>query len=506
MMDSENNILNYLLEQRWCNFKQDILQNNVSNASFNGVDFDNGKKRLVIGKVEFNDKEPRYFLMPLAQADKNTEDLIVKIDNKFYTDAVKKDDFWSSLNAFLKESGNSITIPEGWSLEYHGISDDIIKENENAKSKPLNVEQSNSTIVVGDKKIAFKLERMLAFSDCENTEIEMNKKLMNEGCSVMPSTYGYLLLRDKQGNISSAGIMQEFVPNKGDLWNYSIKYLKNRLQYAYLTNDTIKPSNNPEFMDLMQILSSKTEEMSRCLSNDDANPNFTPESVDEKFVRTYDKQLSVLLYQTKRNIVENLDKLPHDSKKKASYMLDNWEDLTQNFIQRQLKQINASKDKGFTCRVHGDFHLGQVMVTKDNDLRFIDFAGEPGLSAEQRKQKHIYVRDYAGMYRSIYGYMGAVAVEEFANMSKNPEDVKKRKVFAQRAIKPLITAASKKFLGNLPTSDPWLKLEIFRKNLYEVNYEVCNRQSMAYVPINGLADLLKENNANTYINKKINNR
>ena len=121
-----------------------------------------------------------------------------------------------------------------------------------------------------------------------------------------------------------------------------------------------------------------------------------------------------------KDIVENLDKLPQDSKKKASYMLSNWESLTQSFIQKQLTQINSSDDKGYTCRVHGDFHLGQVMVTKDNDLRFIDFAGEPGLSAEQRKQKHIYVRDYAGMYRSIYGYMGAVAVEEFANMSKNP--------------------------------------------------------------------------------------
>ena len=55
-MGANDNVLNYLLEQRWCNFKQDILSNNVTDTSFEGVNFDNGKKRLVIGKVEFNDK------------------------------------------------------------------------------------------------------------------------------------------------------------------------------------------------------------------------------------------------------------------------------------------------------------------------------------------------------------------------------------------------------------------------------------------------------------------
>ena len=322
----------------------------------------------------------------------------------------------------------------------------------------------------------------------------------------MPATYGYLLLRDKDGNLSSAGIMQEFVPNKGDLWNYSIRYLKNRLQYAYFNEDILKAEDNTEFMELIKTLSDKTEEMSKCLSKDDGNPNFTPDPVDDKFIRNYEKQLTVLLYQTKRNISENLDKLPQDSKKKASGMLNNWDNLTQNFVKKQLEQIKHSDDKGFTCRVHGDFHLGQVIVTKDNDLRFIDFAGEPGLSAEQRKQKHIHVRDYAGMYRSISGYMGAVAVEEFANMSKNPDDVKKRKAFAQKAIKPLISEVSKTFLGKMSPNNPWLKLEIFRKNLYEVNYEVCNRQSMAYVPIDGLADLLKDKTSNTITNRKSNYR
>lgn len=152
--------------------------------------------------------------------------------------------------------------------------------------------------------------------------------------------------------------------------------------------------------------------------------------------------------------------------------------------------ISSDNGAGYVCRVHGDFHLGQVMVTDDNDLCFVDFAGEPGIPIEQRKQKHINVRDIAGMYRSVSGYLGAVSVEEFAANAGSPELIQERKEYASKAISPLIDAASRAFLGQKTLKNPWLSLEVFRKNLYEVNYEVCNRPQMAYVPINGLSKLL----------------
>ena len=146
------------------------------------------------------------------------------------------------------------------------------------------------------------------------------------------------------------------------------------------------------------------------------------------------------------------------------------------------------------------------MVTPDNDVRFIDFAGEPALPMKERKQKHLSVRDVAGMYRSIQGYLGAVAVEEYAKRAPSESVRQERKTWGQKAIKPLIDSASRAFLGDHKLSDPWLSLEILRKNLYEVKYEVSQRPEMAYVPIGGLYDLFGGNsggqthaNDNTYI-------
>ena len=490
-MNTLDDNLNYLYSQRWCNFKQEIQNKSVKNIHFDRVDFDNGQKSLVIGKVEFENQKNRYFMMPLSKTDSNISGKTIKIDGNLYCDAVEQSDFWVSLMQFIEESGKTINIPGGWTLEYRSLGqEEIVQSVKAAESRPLGVEQSNSTIVVGNNDIAFKLERMLDFMSDITPELEMNEKLMRENSSVMPPTYSYLLLHNDKGEQSSSGIIQKFVPNKGDLWNYSIAYLKNRLQQSYLTQTVLTPENSTEFMELMQILSKKTDEMSECLSRNDDNPNFTPEKVSSSFVYSYAKQLSVLLYQTQRNILENIDNLPKDSKNKAQNLIDNWQKLTGNFVQKQIREIKENSDPAYICRVHGDFHLGQVMVKQNNDLCFIDFGGEPGLPVEQRKQKHIYIRDVAGMYRSINGYLGAVAVEEFANSATSSELINERKKYAQKAIAPLIKAAATTFLGKNSLKNPWLSLEILRKNLYEVNYEVCNRPQMAYVPINGLSDLL----------------
>ncbi|MBQ9731853.1 MAG: hypothetical protein IJV97_02045 [Alphaproteobacteria bacterium] len=493
MNSTQDNFSNYLYNQRWCNFKSEISNNQVENISFDYVSFDNDQKLLAIGKAELKDYPPRYFMMPLVKTDNSKLETTININSETYTDAVQQEDFWRSFMLHLEENNNTIDIPGGWKLEYvQGKKAGIIKDNIRKNSTPLNVEQSNSTIIVGDNQLAFKLERILSFTKEINPELEMNEKLMAEESSVMPKTYGYLTITNKDGLKSSSGIIQEFVINQGDMWNFSLSYLNEKLRFGYLRQTELTPQNCPIFMQLATTLGTKTEEMSTCLSKSDGNPAFEPIPVDEKFIHNYQKQLTVLLHQSHRNIVENIDNLPTESKLKAQKLLYNWDELTQNFINKQINKINSSDDKGHICRVHGDFHLGQVMVTPDNDLKFIDFAGEPGLPIDQRREKHIYLRDYAGMYRSINGYLGAVAAENFAAQAQTFEEAKSRKQYAQKALKPLINEAAQQFLGKYSLDNPWLSLEILRKNLYEVNYEVCNRPQMAYVPINGLSSLLSK--------------
>lgn len=487
----KSNILDYLYGCRWCSFKEDIRKGAVRDVVLDKLPFDDGQKMFVLGEVWGKDDKPRYFSMPLARKGAiPQEGKFLVLNGEVYTDALQEPDFWQSWNKLIADNGGLVRFNNGWTLEAVAFSDEnVVAENAYERSKPLGVEQSNTTLNVGGK-IAFKLERMIEFADDINSEFEMNQKLMREKCGVMPKTYGGYIWRLPDGKQASAGIVQEFVPNRGDLWNYALAYLNERLQEGYLRQRPLIAEENQPFMRIIHNLSLKTAEMGECLSRADSNPNFMPEAVDEKFIRGYGKQMDVLLYQQQRTIALKLDSLPEPTRSQAAELLENWDELTGDFVGQRMAQIRNAEDKGTINRVHGDFHLGQVMVTKDEDLRFIDFAGEPDLLMAERKQKYISVRDVAGMYRSIKGYLGAVAVEDFAASAPSADVARERKAWAEKAIKPLIDSASRAFLGDKKLNDPWLSLEILRKNLYEVNYEVNNRPEMAYVPISGLSELL----------------
>lgn len=493
-------ITSYLENCRWCNFKEDIRGGRVMGISFEKLPYDNNQKLFVIGQARLQDGTVRYFSMPLACQNKIPENKNVKtliIDGKIYTDALLEKDFWQSFMGLVNEHDGVVCFPNGWKLIRHNIGNGAWQMDENCAepSKALGVEQSNTTLNVGKGKLAFKLERMLDFSNEVNSELEMNEKLMREECQVMPKSYGCFVWQMPDGRTASSGIVQEFVQNKGDMWNYLQSNLWERLHTNYFRQTVISPEDYPEFLALFRNLAQKTEEMSECLGRSDDNPHFTPEKVDEKFIRHYQKQFQVLCYQAKRNIENNLDRLPLDTRVQAEKILNTWDESTSTFINTRLEAIRTSQDKGTLNRVHGDFHLGQVMVTPENDLRFIDFAGEPGLSMAERQQKHLSVRDVAGMYRSIKGYLGAVAVEEFAKISDDPECAQKRKNWASKSIKPLIDEAAKIFLGDKSLkTDHWLALEVLRKNFYEIDYELNNRPEMAYIPISGLTELLGTGN------------
>lgn len=511
-MNLDKNTADYLSRQRWCNFKEEIRLGKVRSIDYSTLPFDDGNKLLTIGTIKISagkEEETRHFMMPLAVVDfddlmyKNKHD-ILRIDGKSYVDALQRPDYWQKMSEFLRQNNGGITFPNGWTLEYKDISGkDVLTAHGGSSSHPLGVEQSNTTLSVGDDEIAFKLERMLFFSDKTNPEFEMNEKLMKEKSTVMPQTYGYLILRNpRDKTMASSGIVQEFVRNQGDLWNYGLNYLRQRLNEGYLRQRPLTAEENPHFVSLMRNLGQKTAEMSECLSRPDDNSAFTPEPADERFVHIYRKHLEFLLIKTRNAIQDNLENLPEPTKVKAAKLLENWKPLTKDFTDRQIDGINRSAEKGQIVRVHGDFHLGQVMVTKDNDLRFIDFAGEPAAPFEERRQKHISVRDLAGMYRSIKGYLGSVAVEEFVKEAPDETTAESRRRYAEKAVKPLIDESARLVLNGRSLKEPWLALEVLRKNLYEVNYEVSNRPQMAYVAINGLADMLQPENPKTPVNTK----
>ena len=244
----------YLQECRWCNFKEEIKNGSVYDIQLEKLSYDNGRKLFIIGQASLLEGKTVQFSMPMARKyamPQNQNNLI--IDGAIYTDALQEPDFWQTLNQFIDENDGVIQFPNGWKLKRIGIaSPEVIEANKSEASRPLGVEQSNTTLNIGEGNLAFKLERILDFSKELNPEFEMNEKLMREDCSVMPKTYGGLLWETPDGQQSSCGIIQEFVKNKGDMWNHSLGYLHGKLKLHYLRQTDLTAKNCPEFIELIK--------------------------------------------------------------------------------------------------------------------------------------------------------------------------------------------------------------------------------------------------------------
>jgi maltose alpha-D-glucosyltransferase/alpha-amylase len=146
-------------------------------------------------------------------------------------------------------------------------------------------------------------------------------------------------------------------------------------------------------------------------------------------------------------------------------------------------------------RIHGDFHLGQVLVAGD-DVFLIDFEGEPARPIDERRAKSSPVRDVAGMLRS-FDYARAVAAS--GRTALTPKEGERRAPMLER----FHSAVSSAFLagygqGQAAAPRQWadetafpalLDLFLVQKAAYEVCYEAANRAAWIVVPLRGLADI-----------------
>ena len=162
----------------------------------------------------------------------------------------------------------------------------------------------------------------------------------------------------------------------------------------------------------------------------------------------------------------------------------------------QLRRLEPRGDapQGLKIRIHGDYHLGQVLVTR-NDFVIIDFEGEPGHSLEQRAAKQSPLRDVAGMLRS-FSYVQHSALR---NVAHNEAEVARLAPLA-RAWEIEVRAA---FLAAydaaargetlrpeaLQAGHGLLGLFELEKALYELRYELGNRPGWAGIPLQGILDL-----------------
>jgi maltose alpha-D-glucosyltransferase / alpha-amylase len=159
----------------------------------------------------------------------------------------------------------------------------------------------------------------------------------------------------------------------------------------------------------------------------------------------------------------------------------------------KLDSLAHRVDGAMLTRIHGDMHLGQVLVC-NGDVIIIDFEGEPGKPVDVRRSKDHPLRDVAGMIRS-FDYAAAVVRRRSQASHAHLTDEQVSALldsFVQSATRAFLdgyrTAIAPEGEQMPPDNSELLDLFLMEKAAYEVVYEAANRPTWIDVPLHGMAD------------------
>jgi maltose alpha-D-glucosyltransferase/alpha-amylase len=186
-------------------------------------------------------------------------------------------------------------------------------------------------------------------------------------------------------------------------------------------------------------------------------------------------------------LASHLEQVPVADRDKANAVLAQRDQLL-----ARVEALASDPPGGLKIRIHGDYHLGQVLVTR-NDFIIIDFEGEPGRTPEQRRAKHSALRDVAGMLRS-FSYVQHSVLRNIAHNETEAArlaplakawEIEVRTAFLSAYDK---AARGAKLYGSPADGKGLLGLFELEKALYELRYEIGSRPGWAAIPLQGILD------------------
>ncbi len=379
-------------------------------------------------------------------------------------------------------------------------------------SRVLLAEQSNTSILY-DSRFFFKMYR--SPEEGNNPELEIIKTLTeNTGFRNFPTFAGALEYQKNDAGSTAIGILVDFVQNEGNAWDFtqtSIDHYFDRIiEDKEILNisktsgssdiiNVVGPENmnellGPFFIEMVTLLARRTAEMHMALASVKSKKDFAP----EPFSLLYQKSL----YQSFRTLIKRTINQMKSSKKKLN---EEQQDLIEDIIKNESlllstikytlekKKIHTSK-----IRVHGDYHLGQVLFT-GKDFMIIDFEGEPTRSLTARKLKYCPFKDVAGMLRSFHY---AIYMGQLENKSKIPESADLLQPWLEAWYETvhetfinsyLETAKNASFIPDEKRQiNDLLSVYTIEKAIYEADYEFNNRPDWLHIPLNGLKKILND--------------
>ncbi|RJF75107.1 maltose alpha-D-glucosyltransferase [Rhodopseudomonas palustris] len=356
--------------------------------------------------------------------------------------------------------------------------------------RAVSTEQSNSTALV-DETYVVKLYRRIEAGT--NPEIEMGRFLTETaGYANTPSLLGSVELVEGD-KVSAIAVVHEFVANQGDGWvvtsGYLDRYVDDQRVLMNPNEETVSEELSP-YLRYMQQTGRRLAEMHIALASHPEVADFTPARIADDDVQRWTETVS----SDAARVLDELGRKRDGMKDSDQALVDEFLALRGSLAQRLPKVL--AEHGGLNIRHHGDFHLGQMLIVKE-DVFIIDFEGEPRRSQVERRAKAPAARDVAGLVRSI-DYSTTAALERA--LKTHPEEAGKiiAALDAWRAqATDAFLSAYRDTMADSPVwpSDPaaaerLLDFYLIEKALYEIEYELAHRPDWLRVPLAGILRIL----------------
>jgi maltose alpha-D-glucosyltransferase/alpha-amylase len=357
----------------------------------------------------------------------------------------------------------------------------------------LSAEQSNSSVVIGNS-LVLKLIRKVASG--VHPELEMSAYLTEAGFSNISPLLGSVVRRDGAGEDNLLMIAQGYLNNQGDAWEWTQNNLERALrdELADAVSEQEQHYNAlGELKDFAAMLGQRVGEMHQVLAAPSANPDFLPQVTTQKEALASARDVAAQIEHALNLLKQHKNQLKPVDQTLVGRLLDN-----RKAILGHVQALGKKTAGGLRIRVHGDLHLGQVLVIK-GDAYLIDFEGEPARPLHERRGKHSPYKDVSGVLRS-FDYAAAMAISNVQSVDNTATADAARLRVTDRYLSEArqafvdayrLAAASLAHAWQDPEGeDAALALFGLEKAAYEVAYEAENRPAWLPVPLHGLYGLL----------------
>jgi maltose alpha-D-glucosyltransferase / alpha-amylase len=513
----------YVSRQRWFQGKGRPIRG-VQLADIIPLGPPNAALRIALIDVQYVEEATETYLLPLTALDRRTAQqilaehpnaLIAEIDGDEDETVLVDGAYVAEVRNALLDVAHARRRVPGRRGELTGSATGRLRrrvgELPERSSRLLGAEQSNTSIVF-DRDIVIKIYRRV--EDGTSLDLEVGRFLGEQGFPHTPQVLGSIEYRPTRGPERTVAVIQEYVENEGDAWDLTLdavtEYFERAatiadsptmvdastralLQHAGEEADERAREFVGHYVEEARLLGQRTGDMHLVLAGAGAG-----DFAVEPFTMFYQRSL----YQSMRNLS---GRVLQQLSTRVGSMEGALEGAAREVlalepaIMRRFRALVDHKVNGGRIRVHGDYHLGQVLFT-GNDFFITDFEGEPIRPLSERRLKRSPLRDVAGMLRSFH-YAAYAALHDQEEHGHVRDTERAAMEWWARCWYAFVSGAFLNGYLSIMDGSPVLPRDreelirlldvyLLEKAIYELGYELGNRPAWAMIPLRGLLQLL----------------